>query len=263
MGSVNQDSKNINESTSPESAIPNTADDKNGELLAIVDKKIVEAKLWASEVRLGVVLGLGGLLVALFGVVLPLYQSSQSEARVKDKISEIDTKFNQLTTLYERKFGDSRNQMESRYNEVIGASKRSPDLQCMFNGQPIDGRVIPTAIGEEFTIVIVNNGDLPAREISYQLYTNLPMAINGVTNESSWELTNYSDESSFSGYYTKFQPYEILHPNQATAFKIRIYQPENNDSLECKPYPAVLKIFYGQKPSKRYLFTLNLQRKKG
>jgi hypothetical protein len=225
-------------------------DDKNIEKL--IEKKILETKLEIIEKRLHFVFALGAALLAIFGVLIPMWMTSQSTSKIDKAIATMD----------------------SRFEKLAGTQLREPKLRCYFEGNPLENsRLIfnkDRSIVEHF-IEIRNEGNSPGNQIRVFLHFQdsskvlkdkiLESTHGNISLGNNWYIYGKSDEKDYYGvqqYYFEGIPYLfVLDPNESIFISI----PSSIlESLKMNNIKVLLKIYYGQPKSLRIPFIIKYEK---
>ena len=174
------------------------ADSNNIEKL--IDKKIQDAKLERYEEQLVIsknqmnfFFKIGGGLLAVFGLFIPILISFINTEKVNDAIDS----------------------MENRVERLVNLQLRKPEITGVFNDQ---GIINDLEINYEFNIVsnkreikgtnkhflkILNKGDAPANNLRILLYLKSDTLINSKYKHKihGWKKWHYSDEEDFNKSY--------------------------------------------------------------
>lgn len=214
----------------------------------LIDKKIQDAKLDRYEEQVNIskdqlnfFFKIGGSLIAVFGLFIPILISFINTEKVNDAISS----------------------MEQRVERLLNQQLRKPSIIGIFNGHEIkdnfslnyyfkidkEKRVLADEKGH--VLKILNNGDAPAKELRIFFYLKSDSLINPKYQykDKKWIKWRYSDEEdySYSSIYTggdnqaiviildasEYIPIEIDH---------NIFNWENRNIHE---FDALIKVHYG------------------
>lgn len=253
-----------------------------------MDRKIAEAKLGVAEKRLQFVLWFGGIFLAAFGVILPLFQTS----KIDDAIKEMRQEFNQTSQNIRTESSsnrdflsnemhnaradfraemDSQNRqldnsgarvdnavidMQKQFKEFAGTQLRNPVLECYVGGSSLEGATIRFSknnykMNEGLSITVKNTGDAPAIPAKLSIYTNIFIGYES----SIWSFNGPSDDPNFA-YLLEHTFSWPLDPKESRAIGFGGFVRDEN--LKTGNYPVVLKVYYGQPEPKSYRFTINV-----
>lgn len=214
----------------------------------LIDNKIssatLKAKLEMSESRLKFALWFGAALLALGGVIIPMWMTSTSTQKV-DRAVEA---------------------MENKFEKLAGTQLREPDLEAYIRGQKLQGGTLTLGTEKSSlqTMLLKNNGDGPARQISIQLYiadvkdqiyvSENSVMVGDVTGR--WYSLDFSDEEGFNkSFSVEYISEFFLNPKASLVFEIEI-GVKKEEGIQKIQLPALLKIFYGQPEPKRIAFNI-------
>ncbi|MBN1329943.1 MAG: hypothetical protein JXA54_10765 [Candidatus Heimdallarchaeota archaeon] len=166
----------------------------------LIDQKILQAKLSIAEKRIQFLLWLGGAILALFGVIIPIWQTNTSIEKVDKAISEMQTNFEKLA----------------------GAQSRKPVLICLFNDKNISNQEIVIEPNSNISMLIKNIGNGAAQHISIRFYyssfdtTVLPnSAIKSIINPTYFDYLEKSDDPTFPYAYGLWELPTFLNPQES------------------------------------------------
>lgn len=258
----------------------------------LIDKKVAEAKLAVTEIRLKFVIGIAGAMLAFFGVFVPIWQTNKASDKVDNALTQMkqDIKSSsqdlrsdsrsssealekamqairtdvrtdidgqsRLVSGNASKVDNAIQDMQKRFKELEGAQLRKPVLECLVGGQSLEGGILklsPTR--NEVTFQVKNTGDAPARNIRIRLYS----AFDGNCNELlTLSPLPASDEPSYKCAYEDYVFHTLtIDPKETRTFEIGT-QAENP---KIGIYPSLLKVFYEQPEPRKYSFTINISNK--
>jgi len=203
------------------------------EIEELIEKKVLEAKLQASETRLQLVLWLGAILITLLGVVVPIWQTNTSTEKV-DKAIEA---------------------MENRFKELAGTQLQRPELECYINSNKLEGSVLSFTPDQSRILELRNLGDGPARNIKIRLYINDKQKLDDYGIQYDWQFLELNDEPEFSKAFEFRQSIDYLDPKNSIPLQFGI-QTLKGEPLQTS---ALLKIYYGQPEPKKVLFSVDVK----
>ena len=228
-------------------------DDKNNSIEHLMDQKIKDAKLdryeeqlIISKNQLNFIFKIGGALLALFGIIFPLYLSFSNTERVNTAIEL----------------------MEKRVETILDLKLRIPKISAVFEGREFkqnselsfiyrlekdkNGNLKRKISGiEEFKIEILNHGTGPAKELRILLYLQSDSLINYKypTGDIGWKKWHYSNEPDYP-YSLSYQIDRsaivfILDVTETIPVKIN-YHNFLVDNLNINNINAILKVYFGE-----------------
>lgn len=259
------------------------------EIENVVDKKLAEAKLDVAEKRLQFVIWTAGVILAVFGVVLPLWQTNRASDKIDNALQQMRQEINQTSQglradsrasaesldkamlanrsdIKSERESQSRQlgntiirvdnaiqDMQKQFKELAGTQLKKPVLELFVGGSSLEGAVLKLSpTHQTVTINIKNVGKASARSIRVRLYSN---STDDCYYFGSWRLLPMSDEPT---YKCSFESYEIdpIDPKESRPFNI----PMTNN-IKPGNYPFLLKVFYEQTEPHRYSFTIKVNDK--
>ncbi|MCX6639654.1 MAG: hypothetical protein NTW14_04120 [bacterium] len=135
-------------------------------------------------------------MVAIFGVIIPLWQTNKQESKVDAAISEMKNNFDKLSNL-----------------QLL-----RPNLDCQYNGKSIDRLILAFDSSEtKKTLTVVNTGDARAVNIELEIYSDAWIAPEIFSSLEIKDVGPLSDFNFKSGFRAYLDP---LAPKQSTAFCI-------------------------------------------
>jgi hypothetical protein len=203
------------------------------EVEQLVEKRITEAKLAVTETRLQTLTWIASGLLALFGVIIPLWLTNRSADKVDAAVAD----------------------MQKQFKELAGVQLRKPSLECLLDGKSLEGSTLNFSESHRtHTIELRNSGDAPAGNIRIRLYTNFVEGVEIWDDQTQWQSLPYCDEPTYSRAFEVYQPGLSIDPQEARP--IRITLPI--EQIQKTNFPALLKIFYEQPQPRRYVFAINI-----
>lgn len=228
---------------------------EKNELLNEIDNKILDAKLTISEKRLQFVIGIGIALVAIFGVLVPIWLTTQSTDKIDKTISKI----------------------EERFAIIEGTKLKKPKISCFYKDNDLKNSKI--IIGKEqqdnFPLIeIRNEGNASANRIRAFLYIEDK---NGIMKEyisydsfgrkgfsGNWFVYGKSEEEGYDGIlqynFDSAVPFlSVLDPKESFFININsgLFDRMKVDKLD-----VLLKLYYGQPEYERISFLVVLNKSK-
>jgi len=258
----------------------------DNEMETLIDKKIADAKLEIADKRMNLVLAIGGGILAVFGVFVPIMLTIQSSNRVdtavqqmRDDINnlgrnqqmqtsastekaekatqEVRDQFRELSQNQARESGSAAarvekaiQEMRSQFKELAGTQLRKPVLDCTVEGKALDGNLLTFSTKKnEYTFEVRNSGDAPARNIRLRLYLKIDKPFPLFMGE--WSELSYSDEPSYTRVF-EISRLATIDPKDAGTVTIQFLTEEKRQIHS----PALLKVFYEQPEPKKYTFSV-------
>lgn len=221
----------------------------------LIDKKIADAKVMIAEKRLNFVLAIGAAFLTIFGIIIPMYLSQQSEERVDKAIEK----------------------MEAKFNELAGKQLTKPEIAFSIDGQNLLNNVVrfDSDVIMTKTIVIKNVGDGTAEYISMRLY---------LTSEDDqlvqiWPVGNFrfgddnenprlffddfrfggvNDKPEFKWFYRYDRKTFILPAKDS--FSTEFFLVNHHLIKHDTKATAIIKIFYGEPTPIEVPFTIEINK---
>lgn len=215
----------------------------------MIDNSIKDAKLERYEEQINIsknqmnfFFKVGGSLLAVFGLVLPILISILNTERVNDAINTMEKSVERLINTQLRKPNIIGVKDGIEINE---STNLQFDFKIINNNRSITG-------DPKIKINILNNGDAPARELRILLYIESDSLINKNYKYKpiGWKSWPYSDENNYpSAYIYSVGEGEAIviildaSENIPVDFDYRFFNWQNR---KIKEINAILKVYYGQ-----------------
>ena len=203
------------------------------EIEKLVENKIRDENLKMWDARFRYFMALGGALIVILGIIVPLWRTNTSTKETREAIQE----------------------MEDKFARLAGTQLREPDVICIYNGDVFRGGTLTFVQYEMQEFLIKNVGDGPAENVVIRLYvdTDEYISVRGISG--SWDQENISDESDFAQVFVRYLFFGLgsrLIPQDSQTFGIQI-----DKEIRAK---AMLKILFGHEP-RRIPFTFVVQKR--
>ncbi len=268
---------------------------EKNEIEQLVARMIADAKLEVVQKRLELILWIGGALLALFGVVVPVWQTTKSTDRLElatrdmkidlaqmsqalradSKISseklekggnDLRAEFKELASEQRseigtamRKIDEAGSNLRSQFEQLAGAQMRKPLLECLFNGRGLEGTALSLSPSRgSLQLELKNIGDGPARNIRVRLYANLEKQFDVTGDQTQWQALSISDEAGYSRAFETYQPFSSIDPKESRPLDISLPV----EAMGIQTFPLLMKIFYEQPEPRRYVFTISVTSEK-
>ena len=215
---------------------------------ALIEKKLVDAKLHVTESRVNWLLAFMAGFATLFGLVVPLWLTGSNVEKVDKAIQN----------------------MENRFKELAADQLRSAEISCEFEGRPLlNARVSVTANKADDQnpsgrISLRNIGDRSAGEV--RVYLLLPLLPPGI-RVAVWDPIRGSElaerwETDDGRQSTKYELLRTssLHAKRDLSFWLAVWGPPKVQETEL---PATLEIFYDAPEPLRIPFSIRILAEKG
>ncbi len=251
------------------------------EINNLVEKKILEAKLDISDKRFNYLVILAGGLLAIFGLIFPIWQANTSTEKVDKAIEEMRTELKLSSEKNEKEISrssiEAKEQLremislqsdylnmssdqiekeiqsfESRFKELAGTQLRKPILICQQNGRTIgNSQLTFNNNNTVHTFELKNIGEATAKNIFAKIYLSTDKDIQLWGN---FERQYYSDEPTYNKVYVLNSLFDSIDPKDSKPFDINI----SNETKGSIVVPALLKIYYEQPEPIVYNFTIKI-----
>ncbi len=207
------------------------------EIVKLVENKIRDENLKMWDTRFRFFMTLGGALIVILGIIIPLWRTDTSRKENREATQE------------------AIQEMEDKFARLAGTQLREPDVICIYNGDVFRGGTLTFVQYEMQEFLIKNVGDGPAENVVIRLYvdTDEYIPVRGISGK--WDEENISDESDFGQVFVSYLFFGLgsrLIPQDSQTFGIQI-----DKEIRAK---AMLKILFGHEP-RRIPFTLVVQKK--
>ena len=207
-----------------------------------IDKKIADAKLTIADRRLNILLSIGAAFLAIFGILIPLFLSQQSESKVERAIEK----------------------MESDFNNLAGKQLRRPKIACYIEGKNLLNNTVYLGFEDERrkTIEIKNVGDGSTENVKMSLYVNSSNdEFDRFCYFDYFSKDSLNDKPEFKWYY-RYMNYSFVLPAK-DSFPISI-EAVNTHLLkqEEATATAILRVFYGEPTPEEIPFSIKIEKKK-
>lgn len=226
----------------------NNASDNNGikeeNLDLRIRNEVLKIKIELSEKRFNTMMGIGGLFVALAGIVFPIMLALNSSTNVKDSIDwmrkEVETMKSenyQQQTKQNAEITASKNNFENKIETLIVKQIKYPKLELFYNGRTLDGSVINMSpSNENAKITVHNSGSGVASDIRFKLYSGNDHI--GLIFEENEDRGSYKYPSDLNNYgrMSEYNLYNVIPniiPGENRAFYFHMW-PYENDTVKTR-----------------------------
>jgi hypothetical protein len=215
----------------------NDLDERSINLL--IDKKIAEAKVLVAEKRLNFLLAIGAAFLTIFGIIIPMFLSQQSEKKVDTAIER----------------------MENRFKELAGKQLRKPEIACYVDGKDLVNSIIHLDYAKKRSqsIVIKNVGDGAAENVTMRLYlAGDHEYLHSILQSFDFRFPAVNDKPEFKVVYGYEREPFVLPAQDSFSTHFEMSQPQliTKDTR----ITALLKIFYGEPAPVEIPFTIELKK---
>jgi hypothetical protein len=233
------------------------------EINDLIDHKVAEAKLDIAERRLHFALWFGGAVIAVFGVILPLMQNTNSSREISSAIEKTELKSSEASA----EVSKAIEKMERQFAELAGKQMLKPEITCFANGIPLERSTLTfSKTNSSYDFSIRNTGNGVATLIRVRLYLNVEDEISrkhfcgNVGNNSGWDHAKFNDKPEYKcmlQHYIYEDRDDLIAPSDEMTFSLVMNEPaELSDKIES---PALLVIYYGATEPKEIPFTFRIE----
>lgn len=240
------------------------------EIEYLIDKKIAESKLEVSEKRNQFLLWFFGVLLTVFGVLIPFWWSNRSSDKVDEAISgmkrevkEIQAQYEQKSIDNERTFKETVKEINSQQNsslatisnnadktiketkeqvqELIGKQLAKPEIALLYSGKEVNDKTIDITGLENWAnkFEIINKGKAAAKNLKLIIYLKQDSKLKNIP----WAKREVCEEKGFENSYLYSKKIEMIFPNDS-------YPLETNFSFGDITPPVkeevLLRIFFDE-----------------
>jgi len=256
------------------------------QVVDLIDKRVAEAKAQMSDDRYNYALRLGGILLGIFGIALPIISSIRSavdtNATLAELRNETQSAVNRFDALANATRGElhqfvgdqSRNgelssakidvaikDMRKQFQDLAGMQNRRPEIECAYEGRTLEGTTIalPREENSMVGVTLRNAGDGPAQNLRTMLYLDLnENDVDMSTYETRW-IQKPSERHGFSRAWVAEQSISSLAPGEPLTlyFGFNPWQKLGTSSRD-----AILVVFCDQLSPRQFSFKFALQPEK-
>ncbi len=181
--------------------------------------------------------------MAIFGVIVPLWVSSNSAEQAEKAILS----------------------MEKRFEELVGKQLRRPSIDCVYQKKSAEGQLVEESLeGQSIDflvgstslppIIVRNVGDGSTDEVCVRLYLDLALAPSSGAFMDWWSRLEHCDEPGYKVAYEFLAFTTVLHPQMSCSLGGRWGNFSRGDSVK-----ALLKIYYGEPEPRIVKFSINFK----
>jgi len=221
----------------------NEIDVRNVEL--IIDKKISDAKLEIAEKRMSHLVTIGAAFLTIFGLIIPIFISLQSENKVEKAIDR----------------------MELKFSELAGTQLRKPKMSCYINETNLTNSTmlirpeVEKAVSGK--VIVKNIGDGTAENIKIRLYINSDDDDLKKYIGYRFDMLDINDKPEFKWVYLYSSEDIVLPPKDSFSFDIMQFMAVKVDSEPISKNInaiALLKIFYNEPTPIEIPFSIKIEK---
>jgi hypothetical protein len=237
-----------------------------------IAQKISEAKLDIIEKRFQHFMWFCGIVLAVVGVIIPIYNTIKIDNALTTMKAELSNSnalsytesrenYNNLKDLYQqavaiqnqqalisyKRVDDAVQDMQKQFKELAGNQLKRPIIECFVNGKELDTSII---IVSPFTFKIKNIGDGAAKNITIKIHIN-SSEIYFPFGSNNFNIQN--NENNTSDIYTAI-PIQI-DPKDFYPIPFDFCSQNKDITTGC-----IMKIFYEQPEPKSYVFKIKFKR---
>lgn len=204
------------------------------EIENIFSEKIKETKIKILESRQNFLLWFGGALLAIFGVMTPMWTTGRNTERVDKSIES----------------------MEKRFEELVGKQLRKPIIECLYQNTRLDGQLVDCFPRESNAIpgiIIQNEGNGIVFHMDIHLYLKFK-TLPSDFNMSWWHRLDHCEEPDFDMAFEYQHTITYVHPQESLGLKLGQWSPvEKGQKVK-----ALMKIYYGEPEPLRVNWSINV-----
>lgn len=212
------------------------------EIEKLVEREVLKTKVITQDKTIHFLLWFFGVLLTVFGVLIPFWWSNRSEDKVdeailemKKDVKEIQTQYEQKNIYNEKNFKESVKEIDSKQNsalttisnnaektltetkeqvqELLGKQLARPEIIVLYNGKDVNGRTLDITGLENWAnkFEIINKGKAVAKNLKLIFYFKQDSKIKNI----SWTKREFSEEKEFSLSYLYSKKIESIYPNDS------------------------------------------------
>jgi len=263
---------------------------ENNEIELLIEKKLAEAKLEVAEKRLHYVIWTAGVVLAIFGVFIPIWMSNKSSDKVDVSLNQMRT---EMSSVAQNLRADSRastesldkavlsvksevrtemdgqtrqlgstaakvdnsiQDMQKQFKELAGLQLRKPKIECLVKGSSIEGQKLKfSEQNKSISIDLKNTGDAPARHLRVYLYTTYGNDCNSLFIGRGNDCEISDDPNYKFVYYIDFGSQSSIHPKDTNNINISTEGPFTPGS-----YQSFLKVFFEEPEPAKHSFLIHI-----
>lgn len=243
------------------------------EVEKLVEREVLKAKVITQDKTIRFLLWFFGVLLTVFGVVIPLWWSNRSSDKVDEAISEtkremreVQTQYDQKNIYNERNFRETVREIISQQNSalttisnnadktlketkeqvqtLIGRQLEKPEITVCFNGVEINGKTVDiTGLNEWSTkFEFLNKGKAAAKNLKIVFYLKEGSKLQNISG-GLWHERVVSEVNEFSKAYTYSGKIDVIYPKDYYPIESNFYFGEQVKSVREE---IMMKIFYDE-----------------
>lgn len=251
------------------------------EIQNLIERKISEAKLHIADSRFNYLVLIAGGLLAVFGIIVPIWQANTSAEKVDKALAEMKSEFKEFVeasgkladkheariekyTQDANSFFNSSNDkidkeietLDTKFKELAGVQLRKPNLVCLYKGKSIENITLEfNNLDNDYTFEIKNLGDAPAKNIYARAYLQ--------TNENvslyhDFDPQYFSDEPEYSKAFELRTFFNSIDPKDYRPVRFDVSTESTKEMI----IPVLFKVYYEQPEPIRYNFNIKIKFKK-
>ncbi len=232
---------------------------KEKEVEKLIEREVLKAKVITQDKTIRFLLWFFGVLLTVFGVVIPLWWSNRLSDKVDEAISETKREMKEVQIQYEQKniynernFKETAREISSQQNStllaisnnadkilketkeqvqsLIGQQFAKPEITLLYDGEELNGKTIDITGKEGWSskFEIYNKGKATAKNFKMFLYLKKDSKLDNI----GWTTRTISEEKEFSISYLYNKKLDIIFPSDRYPLEANFYFGEGVKSVK-------------------------------
>lgn len=259
------------------------------EVEKLVEREVLKVKVITQEKTIRFLLWFFGVLLTVFGVLIPLWWSNRSSDKVDEAISETKKEMKEVQAQYEQKNIDNEKNFKETVREInsqqnsalttisnnaektlketkeqaqslIGQQLAKPIIKCLYKGEDINGKIITLSSPNwwSLNLELLNNGDAPTRNVKVVMYFKKESKIKAFSNGLHWMELGVGEEKEFTqSYGYQSNDLNIIDAKYSTPITLDL---QFDEEIKYAKDEVLLKVFFGQPEPARFAFFLEVKK---